>query len=263
MSDTLETVLKETIKRIMAEAIAEAAAGGKLMPAMAAQSPVAAMAAAAPSVPCPTIPGGPVGWERFIFGLKSLALGGFALGMCGFASNTLFPTDDAMAAQDAAWMQQVHQEAQAQKGHMGHWDGGNWVDYGYHRRPYIDPKLLDINDPNDPDVAACMAEDQQDIPTKLTWADLADPAKLKAMYKHNAFLHAQPEDLTAIVIFFELSKMAKGEAIHLQDIPADFKNALPCAWRPAFDAVTAHVPQPLPMLPMPKDFIGPFAQYYN
>jgi hypothetical protein len=155
-----------------------------------------------------------------------------------------------MAAQDAAWMQQIHQEAQ-------------YEDYYHHHRPYIDPKLLDINDPNDPDVAACMSEEAGNVPQKLTWDALADPAKLKSMYKTNTYLHAQPEDLTAIVIFYELEKMAKGQPIHLADIPGDFKNSLPCAWRPAFDAVTRNTPTPPQLLPMPADFIGPFAPYYN
>src|SRR5262249_18768208 len=147
----------------------------------------ATTASAAPAAAC-------MGWEKFLFALKSLAFGGFALGACGFASSTLFPSDEAMAAQDAAWMQQIHQEAQ-------------YEDYYHHRRPYIDPNLLAINDQTDPDVAACMAEESGNVPQKLTWDPLADPAKLKSMYKTNTYLHAQPEDLTAIVIFYEIEKM--------------------------------------------------------
>lgn len=255
MSDALEMVLKDAIKKIVAEAMLEVAQGGlSAAAAPAIRSTVSAAAAAAPSIPVPAMPAPCLGWERFIFAMKSLCFGGLALGMCGFASSCLFPTDDAVAANDAAWLQQVHREAMENR--------GNWGGYGHHRYHY-DPNLLDINDPNDPDVAACMAEEEGKVPQKLTWADLADPAKLKAMYKTNAFLHAQPEDLTAIVIFYELEKMATGQPIHLQDIPGDFKNSLPCGWRPAFDAVTAHTPGPPQLLPMPADFIGPFAPYYN
>jgi hypothetical protein len=115
--------------------------------------------------------------------------------------------------------------------------------------------VTSLNDPNDPSVSACMAEGASDVPTQLTWSDLWNPTKIQAMIKHDIFLHASPEDLTAIVLFFELTKMAKGQPIHLEDIPNDFRDSLPCKWQPAYNAVTAQVPHPIPLAPVPDDFI--------
>jgi hypothetical protein len=253
MSDALEAVLKDAIKKIIAEAIAESTAAG-LKPACA--TPVPAAPAAAAAIACRT-PRVPVvtstGWERFKIAAKSLALGAFALGACGVASNILFPADWAQAANDWAWMQNVHKQAQAEEQHH----------HLHFQRPGYDPDLTDINDPADPAVSACMAQNQQNVPQKLTWSDLANPSKLISMYKSDLFLHADADDLTAIVMFYEITRMAKGEPISLKDLPADFKNSLPCKWLPAFNAVTAAYPEPTPLPPVPKDFIGPFVPYFN
>jgi hypothetical protein len=247
MSDELEAVLKIAIKKIIAEALAESAAAG-LKPAFAtaaASAPAAIPVRVSPRAPVP----GCSGWERLVFGLKTLALGALALGACGIASNILFPSDWARAANDWAWMENVHRQAQLAEHHFN--------------RPGYDPHLTDINDPADPAVAACMAQNQGNVPQKLTWADLANPGKLISMYKSDLFLHADADDLTAIVIFYELQRMARGEPVNLKDLPNDFKNSLPCKWLPAFNAITAAYPEPTPLPPVPKDFIGPFAPYFE
>jgi hypothetical protein len=247
MSDVLETVLKDAIKKIIAEAMAESAAAGL--------SPAFATACAAPAIrqPCPVIPTNPVSvagncWERVAIALKSLILGAFVLGACGLASAILFPSSFARAANDLAWLQDVHRQVAMEE----------------RRHRSYDPNLLtSLNDPADPAVAACMAANQEEVPQKLTWSDLANPSKLIAMYKHDMFLHADADDLTAIVLFYELTRLAKGQPVSLKDLPADFKNSLPCKWLPAFNAVTAQFPEPVPLPPVPVDFIGPFAQYFD
>jgi hypothetical protein len=254
MSDELEAVLKIAIKKIIAEAIAETAAAG-LKPALAGCAPAAAPVCPAPRVPV-AVSG--TGWERLKIAAKSLAIGAFALGSCGLASAFLFPADWAQAANDMAWMQNVHKEAQAQEQKQ------HALQLQVHLiRPSYDPNLTDINDPADPAVAGCMAQNTQNVPQKLTWADLASPSKLISMYKSDLFLHADADDLTAIIIFYELQRMARGESVNLKDLPADFKNSLPCKWLPAFNAVTAQYPAPTPLPPVPKDFIGPFVPYFE
>jgi hypothetical protein len=245
MSDVLETVLKDAIKKIIAEALAESAAAGL--------SPAFATAVAAPAMrrPCPAIPnpvtGGGIVWERLCIAFKSMILGAFVLGTCGLVSAVLFPSTFARAANDWAWMQDVHRQVveEERRHHLRH------------------PELTSLNDPADPVVAACMAERQEEVPQKLTWSDLANPSKLIAMYKHDLFLHADADDLTAIVLFYELTRLAKGQPISLKDLPADFKNSLPCKWLPAFNAVTAQFPEPQPLPPVPVDFIGQFAPYFD
>lgn len=246
MSDILETAIKDAIKRIIAEAMAESAAAGL--------SPAFATASAAPALRLPRTAAIPnpiaatgTGWERVCIAFKSLILGAFVLGACGAVSAVLFPSSFAQAANDLAWMQEVHRHVVEEE----------------HRHHVHDPNLLSLNDPADPAVAACMAERQEDVPQQLTWTDLANPSKLIAMYKHDVFLHADADDLTAIVLFYELARLAKGQPVTLKDLPADFKNSLPCKWLPAFNAVTAQFPEPVPLPPVPVDFIGPFAEYFN
>jgi hypothetical protein len=250
MSDELEAVLKIAIKKIIAEAIAESAAAG-LKPACATGVLAPTPVCPSPRIPSPVAAG--CGWERVKVAAKSLAIGAFALGACGAASAFLFPADWAQAANDWAWMQNVHQQAQAEEQHH----------HSHFQRPGYDPDLTDINDPADPAVSACVAQNQPNVPQKLTWADLASPSKLISMYKSDLFLHADADDLTAIVIFYELQRMARGEPVTLKDLPADFKNSLPCKWLPAFNAVTAQYPAPTPLPPVPKDFIGPFVPYFQ
>lgn len=254
MSDALEVALKEAIKKIMAEAIAEQMAQRGLSPAGAITSQASA------ALQCPTPPVeetcfppvqmlGPC-WQKLIFSLKTLCLAGFALGCCGFASAALFPSDNAQAAHDAAWLQTVHRDAVADRARQAARFRGTRGPYDY-----TDP-VTSLNDPNDPVVAECMAQGEA-IPTQLTWNDLWNMDKVMNLVKHNAYLHASPEDLTAILLFYQLRKLSKGQPIRLEDIPADFKNALPCQWRPVFDVVTAGHPGPALLPPVPADFIGP------
>ncbi|MEZ0223525.1 MAG: hypothetical protein ACAH83_03150 [Alphaproteobacteria bacterium] len=245
MSDVLETVLKDAIKKIIAEAMAESAAAG-LSPAFATASTARAIRPPCAAIPNPAAAAG-TGWERVCIAFKSLILGAFVLGTCGLVSAVLFPSNFARAANDWAWMQDVHRQVVAEE-----------------RRHHVhNPELTSLNDPADPAVAACMAANQEEVPQKLTWADLANPSKLIAMYKRDVFLHADADDLTAIILFYELSRLAKGQPITLKDLPADFKNSLPCKWLPAFNAVTAQFPEPQPLPPVPVDFIGPFAPYFD
>ncbi|TAL40288.1 MAG: hypothetical protein EPN97_00115 [Alphaproteobacteria bacterium] len=255
MSDSLELVLKETIKKIMAEAIAEQVAaaqrGGMLPQGASVPCPAPAAETCLQPVQMP----GPC-WQKIIFSLKTLCLAGFALGCCGFASAALFPSEGAQAANDIAWMQTVHRDAMADRARQAarlHTARGPY--------DYTNP-VTSLNDPNDPVVAECMAQGEE-VPTKLTWNDLWNMDKVMNLVKHDAFLHAAPEDLTAILLFYQLRKLSKGQPIRLDDIPADFKNALPCQWRPVFDVVTAGHPGPTPLPPVPVDFIGPFAPYFE
>ena len=253
MSDALELAIKETIKKMMAEALAETMAahsGQVLSKGAALASPVTAAATAACPATAPVQMLGPC-WQKLIFSLKTLCLAGFALGCCGFASAALFPSENAMAANDMAWMQTVHRDAMADRARQAARQHTTTTRGPY---DYTDP-VTSLNEPNDPVVAECMAEGEA-IPTKLTWNDLWNMDKVMNLVKHNAYLHASPEDLTAILLFYQLRKMSKGQPIRLEDIPADFKNALPCQWRPVFDVVTAGHPGPQPLLPMPADFIG-------
>lgn len=257
MSDALELAIKDAIKKMMAEALAETMAaqagqGGAVPSSLTAAIARPASASVAPAAgtcfPPVQMPG--PSWQKIIFSLKTLCLAGFALGCCGFAQAALFPSDNAQAANDMAWMQTVHRDAMADRASQAarlHTAHGPY--------DYTDP-VTSLNDPNDPVVAECMAQGE-DVPTKLTWNDLWNMDKVMNLVKHDAFLHAAPEDLTAILMFYELRKMSKGQPIRLDDIPADFKNALPCKWRPVFDVVTAGHPGPQPLLPMPADFIGP------
>lgn len=244
MSDVLETVLKDAIKKIIAEAMAESAAAG-LSPAFATASAARAIRPPRPATPNPAAAG--VGWERVCIAFKSLVLGAFVLGTCGLVSAVLFPSSFARAANDWAWMQDVHRQVVAEE----------------RRQLARRPELTSLNDPADPVVAACMAANQEEVPQKLTWRDLANPSKLIAMYKRDVFLHADADDLTAILLFYELTRLAKGQPITLKDLPADFKNSLPCKWLPAFNAVIEHFPEPQPLPPVPVDFIGPFAPYFD
>lgn len=246
MSDVLETVLKDAIKKIIAEAMAESAAAG-LTPAFATASAAPAMRLPPAAIPAAVNAATGTGWERVAIAFKSLVLGAFALGACGMATAVLFPSSWERAANDWAWMQDVHRQVVEEQ----------------HRHHVHDPNLLSLNDPADPAVAACMAANKEDVPQKLSWSDLTNPSKLIAMYKHDMFLHADADDLTAIVLFYELSRLAKGQPVTLKDMPADFKNSLPCDWLPAFNAVTAQFPEPQPLPPVPVDFIGPFAPYFQ
>lgn len=267
MADALEMMLKDAIKKIVTEAIAETMSE-RMVPAGAGRIGVPSSAiASAPVQACTDMSRrGVVKWERLTIALKSLGLGAFALAACGLCSTVLFPPDFAQAANDVLYYESRHADdwdradmdnANWRPGDGPDHDGQHW-DGHHHHHHHMPTNFDDMYDDEDrAAVEACMEENGEPLPQHLTWKDLFNFNKIHTMIKRDVFLHAGADDLTAIVLFYELRKMIRGEPITLRDLPNDFKNALPCKWRPVFNAVTAGVPEPVPLAPLPPDFIPP------
>lgn len=210
MSDNLEEVLKQAVKKIIADAMIEAAG----QHAIAGQ---AAMVSVPASVPTQKAMQAFSIWrEKLKFVSKSAACAACAAFTCGIIGITLFAPELAQAAV-----------------------GGDLYGHQYYALP-------------DTTIDSASGRPVEDV----SWKDLANMNKVEEMLKEGAILHAAPGDLSAIVIFFMLRKMAKGERIDINNLQESFKDSLPEAWHPVYNAVVEEYPQ-LVMPPVPNWFSAP------
>ena len=210
MSDNLEEVLKQAVKKIIAEAMVEAAAQHAVVGLPSAEPSVSAISA-------PELPQSFSIWrEKLKFVSKSAACAAFGVLTCGIIGIMLFAPELAQAA-----------------------IGGNLTGHEYYALP-----------------SAIEGAPAERTVAEVSWRDLASMDKVEQMLKKGAILHASPEDLSAIVIFFMLRKMAKGERIDIRNLQTYFHDSLPDDWQPVYNAIVEEYPQ-MEMPPVPHWFAPP------
>ena len=227
MSDNLELILKEAVKKIIAEAVAEAAGQQAVQMVRATAMPAPSLMRCAKPTQAFSI------WrEKFMLASKSVACLAAAGLVCGVVGITLFAPELAQAAM-----------------------GGDMYGHSYYALP---APAIDGSPSSPADAQGWQGWHGRRV-AEVSWKDLASMDKVEEMLKEGAILHAAPEDLSAIVIFFMLRKLAKGEPIHINNLQSDFRDSLPEYWLPAYDAIIDEYPEHQ-LDPLPHWFAAPKRQ---